>query len=74
MRLGNPYEMQDIKSIRHLNRITVRLLRREFKSSGAELRIRFHLRVGRCCSKFTGLMHFQLKFLSGLLEICAFLQ
>ena len=66
--------MQNIKSVRHLNGIAVRLLHRQLESRGAELRIPFQLRIGLRRSKFAGLMHWQLKFRCGLLEIRALFQ
>ena len=66
--------MQNKKSIRYLDRITVRLLDRQLESRCAKLGIDFQLRVELGCSELARLMHWQLRFYSRLFEICPLLQ
>ena len=61
--------MQNIKSIRHLDGIAVRVLGRQLESRGAKLPVAFKLRIGLRRSEFPGLLHWQLKFRCRLLEI-----
>ena len=70
-RLDKSSEVQNIKPIRLLKHITIRLRRRQLKRGRSYLRV-LQLRIGRGQSKFTGRLHWQLELRSDLTEISAF--
>src|SRR5215469_7336305 len=73
-RLDSADKMQEVKSVCYLDRITVRLLHRQLKSSCGKLRTGLQLRIWRRCRELATTPYWHLKFGSHLFEIRAFFQ